>query len=119
VIVSLFYSKMCSCYERVSTENSTSFTLSVPLTKRHLLSIFHALGVRKNAAYRESSREKSHVQEQGLMTGSSCQAGLGKDGAAQTLGQAWLLQKRELEEVSACMGVSVRSGAVLEHRNFC
>jgi hypothetical protein len=44
---------------------------------------------------------------------------LGKDGTAQTLGQAWLLQKREVEEVSACAVVSGRGGAVLEHWNFC
>jgi hypothetical protein len=34
--------------------------------------------VRKNAAHKESSREKSHVQEQNLMSGSNCQAGPGK-----------------------------------------
>jgi hypothetical protein len=31
--------------------------------------------VRKNSAHKESSWEKSHVQEQGLMAGSNCQAG--------------------------------------------
>jgi hypothetical protein len=36
------------------------------------------LGVRKNAAHKESSWEKSHVQEQGLMAGSNHQAGWGK-----------------------------------------
>jgi hypothetical protein len=35
-------------------------------------------GVRKNTAHKESSQEKSHVQEQGLMAGSNCQAGWGK-----------------------------------------
>jgi hypothetical protein len=44
---------------------------------------------------------------------------LGKDGAAQTLGEAWLLQKGEVKEVSACTVVSGRGGAVLESRNFC
>jgi hypothetical protein len=34
--------------------------------------------VRKNAAHKESSREKSHIQEQSLMAGSNCQAGQGK-----------------------------------------
>jgi hypothetical protein len=34
--------------------------------------------VRKSAAHKESSWEKSHVQEQGLMAGSNCQAGWGK-----------------------------------------
>jgi hypothetical protein len=34
--------------------------------------------VRKNSAHKESSWEKSHVQEQGLMAGSNCQAGRGK-----------------------------------------
>jgi hypothetical protein len=34
--------------------------------------------VRKNATHRESSREKSHVQEQSLMAGSNHQAGWGK-----------------------------------------
>jgi hypothetical protein len=33
------------------------------------------LAVRKNATHKESSREKSHVQEPGLMAGSNCQAG--------------------------------------------
>jgi hypothetical protein len=36
------------------------------------------LFVRKNAAGKESSREKSQVQEQGLMAGPNCQAGWGK-----------------------------------------
>jgi hypothetical protein len=31
--------------------------------------------VRKNAVHEESSQEKSHVQEQGLMACSNCQAG--------------------------------------------
>jgi hypothetical protein len=35
-----------------------------------------ARDVKKNAARKESSQEKSHIQEQGLMTGSSCQAGV-------------------------------------------
>jgi hypothetical protein len=50
-----------------------------------------APNVRKNAAHKESSREKSHVQKQNLMAGPNCQAGWGKDGAAVILGQAWLL----------------------------
>jgi hypothetical protein len=34
--------------------------------------------VRKNATHKESSREKSHVQEQSLKAGSNLQAGQGK-----------------------------------------
>jgi hypothetical protein len=34
--------------------------------------------VRKNATHKESSREKSHIQEQSLMAGLNCQAGQGK-----------------------------------------
>jgi hypothetical protein len=52
--------------------------------------------------------------EQSLMAGPNCQAGQGKDGAVQTLGEEWLLVK----EVSACVVVSGRDGAVLEHGNF-
>jgi hypothetical protein len=37
-----------------------------------------ALPVRKNADHKESSQEKSHIQEQGLMAGSNRQAGRGK-----------------------------------------
>jgi hypothetical protein len=37
-----------------------------------------APNVRKNAAHKESSQEKSHVQRQGLMTGMSRLADLGK-----------------------------------------
>jgi hypothetical protein len=36
---------------------------------------------------------------------------LGKDGAAANLGQAWLLQKRKVKEVSACAIVSGKGGA--------
>jgi hypothetical protein len=36
------------------------------------------LSVRKNATHKESSGEKSHVQEQSLMAGSNHQAGRGK-----------------------------------------
>jgi hypothetical protein len=43
----------------------------------------------------------------------------GKDGAAQTLGQVWLLYKGEVMEVSVCMVVSGRGEAVLERGNFC
>jgi hypothetical protein len=43
----------------------------------------------------------------------------GKDGTAQTLDQSWLLKKGEVKEVSACMVVSGRDGADLEHGNFC
>jgi hypothetical protein len=53
------------------------------------------------------------------MAGSNRQAGREEDGAAQTLGQAWLLQKGEGKEVSACAVVSGRGGAVLERQNFC
>jgi hypothetical protein len=35
-------------------------------------------GIRKNATHKDSSREKSPVQEQGLMADSNCQAGWGK-----------------------------------------
>jgi hypothetical protein len=47
--------------------------------------------VRKNAAHKESSGEKSHIQEPSLMAGPNRQAGQGKDGAVLTLGGAWLL----------------------------
>jgi hypothetical protein len=40
--------------------------------------LFYLPAVRKNATHKESSREKSHVQEQGLMAGWNCQAGWGK-----------------------------------------
>jgi hypothetical protein len=52
--------------------------------------VLHKGTVRKNT-HKESSREKSHGQGQSLMAGPNCQAGRGKDGTAQTLGQAWLL----------------------------
>jgi hypothetical protein len=69
--------------------------------------------VRKNTTHKESSQEKSHIQEQGLITGSSRQAGRGKMAPGVTFIEG------EVKEVSACMVVSVRGGAVLEHRNFC
>jgi hypothetical protein len=34
--------------------------------------------VKKNATHKESSQEKSHVQQQSLMAVSNCQAGRGK-----------------------------------------
>jgi hypothetical protein len=52
------------------------------------------------------------------MAGPNCQAGQGKDGAVTNLGQAWLLWKGKIKEVSACMVVSGRGGAVLEHGNL-
>jgi hypothetical protein len=36
-----------------------------------------------------------------------------KDVTAQTLGQVWLLEKREVKEVNACTGVSGRGKACL------
>jgi hypothetical protein len=62
-----------------------------------------APNVRKNAAHKESAQESLTSIEQSLMAGPNCQAGGGKDGAAANLGQAWLLQKGEVEEVSACV----------------
>jgi hypothetical protein len=53
------------------------------------------------------------------MAGSNCQAGWGKDDAAQNLGKVWLLQKGEVKEVSACAVAYGRGGVVLEHGNFC
>jgi hypothetical protein len=40
--------------------------------------------------------------EQSLMAGPNCQAGRGKDGTTVILGQAWLLYKGEVKEVSTC-----------------
>jgi hypothetical protein len=54
--------------------------------------------VRKNAAHK--AHEKS-------LTSKSLNPGwLGKGGTEQTLGQAWLLQKGEVKEVSTCVVVS-------------
>jgi hypothetical protein len=40
----------------------------------------------------KKAHEKSLTSiEQGLMAGPNCQAGRGKDGAAQSLGEQWLL----------------------------
>jgi hypothetical protein len=67
----------------------------------------------------KKAHEKSLTSiEQSLMAGPNCQAGRGKDGTAAILGQAWLLWKGEVKEVSACTVVSGRGGAVLEHGNF-
>jgi hypothetical protein len=52
------------------------------------------------------------------MAGPNCQAGQGKDGAAQSLGEQWLLWKGEGKEVSTGAVVSGRGGAVLEHGNW-
>jgi hypothetical protein len=49
-----------------------------PRTSRELLGILGPSFVRKNAAHKESSREKSHVQGQSLMAGSNRQAVGGK-----------------------------------------
>jgi hypothetical protein len=52
------------------------------------------------------------------MAGPNCQAGLGKDGAARSLGEQWLLKKGEGKEVSTGAVVPGRGGAVLERRNL-
>jgi hypothetical protein len=52
------------------------------------------------------------------MAGPNCQAGLGKDGAARSLGEQWLLKKGEGKEVSTGAVVPGRGGAVLEHGNL-
>jgi hypothetical protein len=61
---------------------SLSLFLSLSLSLSLSFLLFQAvLGmelVRKNTAHKESSREKSHVQEQGLMADSNHQAGQGK-----------------------------------------
>jgi hypothetical protein len=68
----------------------------------------------------KKAHEKSLTSiEQSLMAGPNWQAGWGKDGAAANLGQAWLLQKGEVKEVSTCAVVSGRGGAVLESGIFC
>jgi hypothetical protein len=75
--------------------------------------------VRKNAAHKESSREKSHVRRAKFNGRLKPPGWSGKYGAAQTLGHAWLLYKGNVKEVRACMGVSGRGGAVLEQGSFC
>jgi hypothetical protein len=50
-----------------------------------------APNVRKNAAHKESSGENLMSIQQSLIAGPNCQAGRGKDGAAENLGQEWLL----------------------------
>jgi hypothetical protein len=68
----------------------------------------------------KKAHEKSLTSlEQSLTAGPNCQTGRGNDGAAANLGQAWLLWKGEVKEVSACVVVSGRGEAVLEHRIFC
>jgi hypothetical protein len=46
--------------------------------REHTRSESQYQNVRRSTAHRESSREKSHVQEQSLMAGSNHQAGWGK-----------------------------------------
>jgi hypothetical protein len=74
--------------------------------------------VRKNAAHKESSREKSHVHRAKFNGRPKLPGWPGKDGAAQSLAEEWLLYKGEVKEVSTCKVVSGRSGAVLEHGNL-
>jgi hypothetical protein len=47
--------------------------------------------VRKNAAHKESSREKSHIHRAKFNGRPKLPGWLGKDGTAAILGQAWLL----------------------------
>jgi hypothetical protein len=46
--------------------------------------------VRKNAAHKAHEKSLTSI-EQGLMAGPNRQAGWGKDGAAPSLGEQWLL----------------------------
>jgi hypothetical protein len=75
--------------------------------------------VRKNTAHTESSQEKSHVHRAKFNGRPKLLGWQGKDGSAANLGQARLLWKGEVKEVSACAVVSGRGGAVLESGNFC
>jgi hypothetical protein len=80
-------------------------------------SIGYIPSVRKNAAHKESS-EKSLTSKSKVQWQAQTARLAGKDGAAPTLGQVWLLYKGEVKEVSACAGVSGRGGAVLEPGNL-
>jgi hypothetical protein len=72
----------------------------------------------KHHSQRELMRKVSHPRAKfnGRL---EPQGWLGKDRAAQTLGEAWLLEKGEVKEVSACAVVSGRGGDVLERGDFC
>jgi hypothetical protein len=67
----------------------------------------------------KKAQEKSLMSiEQSLMAGPNCQAGGGRDGAAPSLGEQWLLQKGEGKEVNTGAVVSGRGGAVLKCGNL-
>jgi hypothetical protein len=75
-------------------------------------------GVRKNTAHKESSQEKSHVQEQGLMAGSNRQAGWGKMAQQRFWARCGCYRRGRLRKLVQAAVVSGRGGAVLELGNL-
>jgi hypothetical protein len=71
--------------------------------------------VRKNAAHKESSREKSHVHRAKFNGWPKLPGWLGKRWHSPESRRGLAFIKGEVKEVSACTVVSGRSGAVLEH----
>jgi hypothetical protein len=75
--------------------------------------------VRKNTTHKESSQEKSHVQEQGLMAGSNCQAGWGKMAQPRLWARSGFYRRGRLKKSAHARESPIGVDLVLEHRNFC
>jgi hypothetical protein len=77
------------------------------------------ISVRKNAAHKESSREKSHVHRAKFNGRPKLPGWLGGKMAQQRIwARGGFYENGKIKEVSACTGVSGRGGAVLERGNL-
>jgi hypothetical protein len=75
--------------------------------------------VRKNATHKESPQEKSHVQEQGLMAGSNCQAGWGKMAQHRLQARRGFYRRGRLRKLAHVWESLVGMELALECGNFC
>jgi hypothetical protein len=75
--------------------------------------------VRKNATHKESSREISHIQDQGLMTGMSHQADRGKMAQHSLWARHGFYRRGRLRKLAHVPESPVGVELVLECGNFC
>jgi hypothetical protein len=79
----------------------------------------HIRFVRKNAAHKESSGEKSDIQEQGLMAGPHCQSGWGKVAEHRLWARCGFYRRGRLRKLAHAQESPVGVELLSEHGNFC
>jgi hypothetical protein len=113
------YSQFLSCWKKNGKEKEEDvFKWNSRTLFREWTFYLAVHNVRKNAAHKESSREKSHVHRAKFNGRPKLPGWPGKKWRSSEPGPGKAFIEGEGKEVSACAAVSGRGGAVLESRNL-